>query len=117
VCAYAALTNAAADATGAGGTQSDMKLATHRGTAPDPYAGFETRVVPENVTLLPKTKDQVTGGIRPANASTSSRRRQRHLGACATRAPTPEEARSHHRHARPARSRRRTEGKARSCGS
>ena len=29
---------------------------------PDPYAGFETRVVPENVTLLPKTKDQITGG-------------------------------------------------------
>ena len=28
----------------------------------DPYAGFETRVVPENVTLLPKTKDQITGG-------------------------------------------------------
>src|SRR4029077_20952371 len=32
------------------------------GTAADPYAGFETRVVPENVTLLPKTKDQITGG-------------------------------------------------------
>jgi murein DD-endopeptidase MepM/ murein hydrolase activator NlpD len=32
------------------------------GGVPDPYAGFETRVVPENVTLLPKTKDQVTGG-------------------------------------------------------
>ena len=30
--------------------------------AADPYAGFETRVVPENVTLLPKTKEQVTGG-------------------------------------------------------
>jgi murein DD-endopeptidase MepM/ murein hydrolase activator NlpD len=60
---YAALTNAAADATGASGTQSDMKLAyATEGTAPDPYAGFETRVVPENVTLLPKTKDQVTGG-------------------------------------------------------
>src|SRR5258708_30358658 len=28
----------------------------------DPYAGFETRVVPENVTLLAKTKDQATGG-------------------------------------------------------
>jgi murein DD-endopeptidase MepM/ murein hydrolase activator NlpD len=28
----------------------------------DPYAGFETRVVPENVTLLPKTKEQITGG-------------------------------------------------------
>src|ERR1019366_6340199 len=29
-------------------------------------AGFETRVVPENVTLLPKTKDQATGG-NPSN--------------------------------------------------
>jgi murein DD-endopeptidase MepM/ murein hydrolase activator NlpD len=61
---YAALANAAADATGA---QSDMKLAyAAEGTAADPYAGFETRVVPENVTLLPKTKDQATGG-NPSN--------------------------------------------------
>ena len=28
----------------------------------DPYAGFETRIVPENITLLPKTANQVTGG-------------------------------------------------------
>ena len=57
---YATLANAAADATGA---QSDLKLAyATEGTAADPYAGFETRVVPENVTLLPKTKDQATGG-------------------------------------------------------
>ena len=28
----------------------------------DPYAGFETRIVPENITLLPKTATQVTGG-------------------------------------------------------
>jgi murein DD-endopeptidase MepM/ murein hydrolase activator NlpD len=28
----------------------------------DPYAGFEPRIVPENVTLLPKTKAEVTGG-------------------------------------------------------
>ncbi len=58
---YAALANAAADASG---TQSDLKMAyaTEGGAAADPYAGFETRVVPENVTLLPKTKDQVTGG-------------------------------------------------------
>jgi hypothetical protein len=57
---YAALANAAADA---GGAQSDMKMAyANEGTPADPYAGFETRVVPENVTLLPKTKDQVTGG-------------------------------------------------------
>jgi murein DD-endopeptidase MepM/ murein hydrolase activator NlpD len=57
---YAALANVAADA---GGAQSDMKMAyATEGTTADPYAGFETRVVPENVTLLPKTKDQVTGG-------------------------------------------------------
>ena len=29
---------------------------------PDPYAGFEPRIVPENITLLPKTASQVTGG-------------------------------------------------------
>jgi murein DD-endopeptidase MepM/ murein hydrolase activator NlpD len=58
---YATLANATADASG---VKSDMKLAyaTEGNVAPDPYAGFETRVVPENVTLLPKTKDQVTGG-------------------------------------------------------
>jgi murein DD-endopeptidase MepM/ murein hydrolase activator NlpD len=32
------------------------------GAAPDPYAGFETRIVPENITLLPKTANQITGG-------------------------------------------------------
>jgi murein DD-endopeptidase MepM/ murein hydrolase activator NlpD len=54
---YASLANAAADA------QSDLKLSyAAEGTGADPYAGFETRVVPENVTLLPKTKDQITGG-------------------------------------------------------
>jgi murein DD-endopeptidase MepM/ murein hydrolase activator NlpD len=47
----------------ASGAQPDMKLAyATEGTVADPYAGFETRVVPENVTLLPKTKDQATGG-------------------------------------------------------
>jgi murein DD-endopeptidase MepM/ murein hydrolase activator NlpD len=56
---YATLASAAADATGA----SDMKLSyASEGTVTDPYAGFETRVVPENVTLLPKTNEQVTGG-------------------------------------------------------
>jgi murein DD-endopeptidase MepM/ murein hydrolase activator NlpD len=29
---------------------------------PDPYAGFETRIVPENITLLSKTGHQATGG-------------------------------------------------------
>ncbi|MBN8981502.1 MAG: LysM peptidoglycan-binding domain-containing M23 family metallopeptidase [Rhizobiales bacterium] len=41
---------------------SDLKMAYAPETTPDLYAGFETRVVPENVTLLPKTKDQTTGG-------------------------------------------------------
>jgi len=57
---YATLANAAADASGA---QTGLKLAyATEGTVTDPYAGFETRVVPENVTLLAKTKDQITGG-------------------------------------------------------
>jgi murein DD-endopeptidase MepM/ murein hydrolase activator NlpD len=57
---YAALANATADASGA---QGGLKLAyAGEGNVSDPYAGFETRVVPENVTLLPKTKDQITGG-------------------------------------------------------
>jgi len=57
---YTALANATADASG---SQSDLKLAyAPEGTVADPYAGFETRVVPENVTLLPKTKEQATGG-------------------------------------------------------
>jgi len=61
---YTALTNATADASGG---QPDMKLAyATEGTVSDPYAGFETRVVPENVTLLPKTKEQATGG-NPSN--------------------------------------------------
>jgi murein DD-endopeptidase MepM/ murein hydrolase activator NlpD len=54
---YATLASATADAGGA------QPLAyANEGAAADPYAGFETRVVPENVTLLAKTKDQVTGG-------------------------------------------------------
>ncbi len=54
---YASLANA-----DAGGTRSDLKLAyATEGVATDPYAGFETRIVPENVTLLPKTKDQAAG--------------------------------------------------------
>jgi murein DD-endopeptidase MepM/ murein hydrolase activator NlpD len=54
------LANATADASG---SQADLKLAyATEGTVADPYAGFETRVIPENVTLLPKTKEQATGG-------------------------------------------------------
>jgi len=39
-----------------------IKLA-YAGTAnSDPYAGFEPRIVPENMTMLPKTTEQTTGG-------------------------------------------------------
>jgi murein DD-endopeptidase MepM/ murein hydrolase activator NlpD len=42
---------------------SELKMAYANETAStDPYAGFEARVVPENVTLLPKTSEQATGG-------------------------------------------------------
>ncbi|WBU29521.1 M23 family metallopeptidase [Rhodopseudomonas palustris] len=50
-------------ASAAGDFGGDVKLAyAPEGPSADPYAGFETRIVPENVTLLPKTKEQVTGG-------------------------------------------------------
>ncbi len=48
-----------------------------KATSSDPYAGFETRVVPENVTLLPKTKDQITGG-NPDRRARSCRQEGRH---------------------------------------
>ena len=35
----------------------------------DPYAGFEARIVPENITLLPKTTNKTTGG-NPFNEKT-----------------------------------------------
>jgi murein DD-endopeptidase MepM/ murein hydrolase activator NlpD len=38
-----------------------LAYATTDGDA-DPYAGFEPRIVPENITMLPKTASQTTGG-------------------------------------------------------
>ena len=47
----------------AGTGVSGVRLAYATAGTPDPYKGFEARVVPENVTLLPKTtSSQVTGG-------------------------------------------------------
>jgi murein DD-endopeptidase MepM/ murein hydrolase activator NlpD len=49
---------ASADASGA-----PFKLAyATEGNIGDPYAGFEARIVPENITFLPKTAKQTTGG-------------------------------------------------------
>jgi murein DD-endopeptidase MepM/ murein hydrolase activator NlpD len=43
-----------------------MRLAYAPEGRTDPYAGFETRIVPENITMLPKTATRATGG---SNAS------------------------------------------------
>ncbi|MGY8661447.1 M23 family metallopeptidase [Bradyrhizobium sp. UFLA05-109] len=86
---YAALANATADVSGATGP-SDMKMAyATEAPSADPYAGFETRVVPENVTLLPKTKEQITGGnptgerVHPVKKGDSVASVLRDLGATA----------------------------------
>jgi murein DD-endopeptidase MepM/ murein hydrolase activator NlpD len=39
-----------------------IKLAYAGAATVDPYAGFEARIVPENITLLPKTAEETTGG-------------------------------------------------------
>jgi len=55
-------------ATWAGGSTARPTLASlptgplGYAATPDVYAGFEARIVPENVTLFPKTASQVTGG-------------------------------------------------------
>jgi hypothetical protein len=42
---------------------SGIKLAyATEGNINDPYAGFEARIVPENITLLPKTTNETKGG-------------------------------------------------------
>ncbi len=45
----------------AAGTGIRLAYATE-GIPKDPYAGFEARIVPENITLLPKTTKEATGG-------------------------------------------------------
>jgi murein DD-endopeptidase MepM/ murein hydrolase activator NlpD len=45
-----------------GDGQAGVKMAYAAEAGPNPYAGFETRIAPENITLLPKTTAQITGG-------------------------------------------------------
>lgn len=42
--------------------QPGTRLAYAAEGSPDPYIGFEARIVPENITLLPKTASQASGG-------------------------------------------------------
>jgi murein DD-endopeptidase MepM/ murein hydrolase activator NlpD len=44
------------------GLDASYKLAYASENAADPYDGFEARIIPENITLLPKTTKQTTGG-------------------------------------------------------
>lgn len=85
----------AAIAADVNGTQSDRKLAyATEGTTADPYAGFETRVVPENVTLLPKTKDQPTGGNLSGERVHVVKKGDTVVSILRDQGATPEEARS-----------------------
>jgi murein DD-endopeptidase MepM/ murein hydrolase activator NlpD len=89
---YASLASAAADVSG---VQSDIKLnyATE-GTSSDPYAGFETRVVPENVTLLPKTKEQTTGGNASGERVHTAKKGDSVSAILRDQGATPEEAKA-----------------------
>jgi murein DD-endopeptidase MepM/ murein hydrolase activator NlpD len=58
-----------ADQTPVSANITGIKLAYAGVGGEDPYAGFEARVVPENVTLLPKTTKKTTGG-NPFNERT-----------------------------------------------
>ncbi|HEY3641964.1 MAG TPA: M23 family metallopeptidase [Xanthobacteraceae bacterium] len=44
------------------GVSVKMAYAAEASPNPYPYSGFETRIAPENITLLPKTTAQATGG-------------------------------------------------------
>jgi murein DD-endopeptidase MepM/ murein hydrolase activator NlpD len=43
-------------------SRSGVRLAYAAEGNADPYMGIETRIVPQNITLLPKTRPQATGG-------------------------------------------------------
>lgn len=76
------------------GTPSDMKLAYAAEGGVDPYAGFETRVVPENVTLLPKTKEQATGGNQTGERIHIVKKGDTVISILRDQGATPEEAKS-----------------------
>jgi murein DD-endopeptidase MepM/ murein hydrolase activator NlpD len=53
---------------------SPTRLAYAAEPTANPYKGFETRIAPENITLLPKTAGQITGG-NPWNERTIALKR------------------------------------------
>ena len=93
------------------GPTSSIKMAYAAEGSVDPYAGFEARIVPENVTLLSKTSEQLTGG-NPLGERVHLVKERRHyrLGAAG---PGRDTGRSpgDRKHARTSRPRRRTKGR------
>ena len=83
----------------------------------DPYAGFETRIAPENVTLLPKTQTETTGGTAWNERTVALRKGEtvatvlRDLGA------RPDDIKAITARARRARPRRRRAARTTSCAS
>lgn len=57
----------------------------------DPYAGFEARIIPENVTLLPKTRDEATGGNPTAERVVICKRTDTIAGLLRDAGATPDE--------------------------
>ena len=87
----------AANLTGAvatrdGGSGVRMAYAAEGGI--DPYLGLETRIVPENITLLPKTKPQATGGHDGAEKAITIRKGESLSTALRDLGATPEEIRA-----------------------
>jgi murein DD-endopeptidase MepM/ murein hydrolase activator NlpD len=85
------MAEATADATGA---TSSIKMAYAAEGGVDPYAGFEARIVPENVTLLPKTNEQLTGGNPVGERVHLVRKGDTIVSVLRDQGATPEEARA-----------------------
>src|SRR5229473_1997561 len=77
------------------GLQPGTKLAYAAEGNLDPYVGFEARIVPENITLLPKTANQTTGG-NSWNERTVTAKKGESVGAILQRdfGATPEEVKA-----------------------
>jgi murein DD-endopeptidase MepM/ murein hydrolase activator NlpD len=60
----------------------------------DPYAGFEARIVPENITLLPKTASLTSGGGNSSERTITVRKGENLASILRDAGATPEETRA-----------------------
>lgn len=58
----------------------------------DPYSGFEPRIIPENITLLPKTASQITGGSNANERTIIAKKSDNVVSIMRELGATPEEA-------------------------